>query len=358
MRRLGGVVLSALLGCVGSIDGGELLPGAGAGPDAPGTGGGAAGPAAGGGLAASGAMGRTVLHRLSRVELTNVLTDALGAEAASRVPELNDPLVQGLDTNADALTVSASTVDSMFEMARHIASGVNVTTLGACTSGTPERDCARQRLTRLSLQLLRRPATTDELTSFLSLWDSVRTRESATVATQAVVQRLLLTPDFLYHVEVGDPVTGRLDDYEMASRLAFLAWESAPDQALYDAAAAGTLTTRAGARAQLERLLAHPRGVRTMQRFFELWSDLGKLDTLTKDPAAYPDFEALRAPMRDEFSRFVADLLARGGTVSDLLTSRETTVDAPLAAHYGVTAPASGIARVTLPPQRAGGFLT
>jgi hypothetical protein len=358
MRRLGVVVLAALLGCVGRIDGGGPLPGEFPEPEVPVTGGGGPEPTTGGGAAASGAMGRTVLHRLSRVELVNVLTDTLGAEAAARVPELNDPLVQGLDTNADALTVSSSTVDSMFDLASRIASGVTVSSLGACTAGAPERDCARQRLTRLALRLLRRPATPDELTSYLGLWDSVRARESATVATQAVVQRLLLTPDFLYHVEVGDPVTGRLDDYEMASRLAFLAWESAPDQALYDAAAAGTLTTPAGARVQLERLLAHPRGVRTMQRFFELWSDLGKLDTLTKDPAAYPDFEALRAPMRDEFSRFIEGLLSRGGTVNELLTSRETTVDAALATFYGVTPPVSGTARVTLPPERAGGFLT
>jgi hypothetical protein len=359
MTGIRGLLLALATGCVGSIDGGqrpEFVDPVGGGVTF-GTGGGVAS-TGGGDPVPSGPMGRTVLHRLSRVELTNVLTDTLGAAAAARVPDLNDPLIQALDTNADALTVSGSTVDSMFETARTIASSITPATLGSCASGTAERDCARQRITSVALQFLRRPATTEELTSYLSLWDTVRMNESATVATQAVVQRLLASPDFLYHVEVGDPVTGKLNDYEMASRLSFLAWESAPDRALYDAAAAGTLTTPAGARVQLERLLAHPKGVRTMQRFFELWSDLGKLDDITKDPSAYPDFESLRAPMREEFSRFIADILSRQGTVRDLLASRETVVDGPLARFYGVIPPASGTGRVTLPPERAGGFLT
>lgn len=302
--------------------------------------------------------GRTVLHRLNAVELRNVLTDVLGAEAAAALPKLDDPLVQALDTNAEALTVSPSAVDSMFQSAKAIAQAVKPAALGACPMGTDDRACAQERIPRLAQRLLRRPPTADETTSYLALWDAVRARENAAAATQAVLQRLLLAPEFLYHVELGDPTTGRLDGWEMASRLAFLAWESAPDQLLHDAAKAGRLATKAGVRAELERLFADPKGARTFSRFLGLWSDADKLDGLTKDPKAYPGFDLLRAPMRDELGRFVGDLVQNDGTLAQLLTSRESFVDGALASFYGVTAPATPFARVTLPPERAGGLLT
>jgi hypothetical protein len=221
-----------------------------------------------------------------------------------------------------------------------------------------ERACAQQRIAKLALQLLRRPATQEDLTSYLMLWDAVQAREGATVATQAVVERLLMTPDFLYHVQIGDPTTGKLNDFEMAARLSFLTWESLPDQALFDAAAAGTLTTPAGVQVQLERLLKDAKAQRTMRRFFELWSDLAKLDDLTKDPSVYSGFAALKAPMREEFSLFMTDLLDRNGTLRELLTSRTGFVDAELASLYGVTPPTSGTSKVTLPADRAAGLLT
>jgi Protein of unknown function (DUF1592)/Protein of unknown function (DUF1588)/Protein of unknown function (DUF1585) len=174
----------------------------------------------------------------------------------------------------------------------------------------------------------------------------VRSREDATAATRAVVQRLLLTPDFLYHVELGDPATGKLTAYELAARLAYLAWESTPDQALFDAAASGGLSTPEGVAAQLERLLADPKGRAVYRRFFELWGDLDRLPGAVKDPSLYPQFDALKAPMLEEYRRTIDGLIAEGGTVKELFTSKTTYVDATLAAFYGLPAPASGFQKV------------
>jgi hypothetical protein len=357
MRWVVTVVIAGALGCIGEVTGGVGQP-FGPGPSLGGVAGGQSGSGVAGGDSSPSAMGVTVLHRLSQAELRNVLTEALDAQAARSLPDLKDPLVFGLDTNADALTVSASTVDSMFETAKAIASKVTPASLGTCAQGMAERACAQQRIAKLALQLLRRPATQEDLTSYLMLWDAVQAREGATVATQAVVERLLMTPDFLYHVQIGDPTTGKLNDFEMAARLSFLTWESLPDQALFDAAAAGTLTTPAGVQVQLERLLKDAKAQRTMRRFFELWSDLAKLDDLTKDPSVYSGFAALKAPMREEFSLFMTDLLDRNGTLRELLTSRTGFVDAELASLYGVTPPTSGTSKVTLPADRAAGLLT
>jgi Protein of unknown function (DUF1592)/Protein of unknown function (DUF1588)/Protein of unknown function (DUF1595)/Protein of unknown function (DUF1587) len=289
-------------------------------------------------------MGTTVLHRLNQVELKNTLSALFGPQVLTAVPERIDPLVQGFDTNADVLTVSAAGVDSFFVMAEAIAAKVSLSQLGDCSG--QERTCADQRVRALAPRVLRRPATAAELSSFLALWDDVRSREDATAATRAVVQRLLLTPDFLYHVEVGDPATGKLTPYELAARLAYLAWESTPDQALVDAAANGGISTPEGVATQLTRLLADPQGRAVYRRFFELWGDLGRLQEAIKDPALYPGFDALKAPMLEEYRRTIDGLISEGGTVKELFTSKTTYVDATLAAFYGLPAPPGGVQRV------------
>jgi hypothetical protein len=303
-------------------------------------------------------MGSTVLHRLSNTELRNVLQDTLGAEASARAPKPDDVIPRVVDTIAEDLTVSASAVDSMFETAKIISLGLSAQTLPTCAAGASERACAEQQIESLGLRLLRRPVSGAELADFLKLWDDVKSREDALTATRAIAQRLLLSPDFLYHVELGDERTGRLDAYETASRLSFALWETAPDAALYESAKSGKLLSSAGIQAEVERMLSSPQTTATLRRFFGLWSDIGKLETAVKDPQVYPDFEALRKPMREEFTRFIDSLLTSNKTVADLLTSRQSFINDELAQFYGVTKPATAFAAVDLGASRAGGFLT
>ena len=65
---------------------------------------------------------------------------------------------------------------------------------------------------------------------------------------------LFTSPSFLYRPEVGAPDGNgslRLTPYETASRLAFLIWNSLPDQTLMDQAAGGMLGTPEGITAPL-----------------------------------------------------------------------------------------------------------
>jgi len=57
------------------------------------------------------------------------------------------------------------------------------------------------------------------------------------------VQAILQSPSFLYRIEVGAEPSDTegvvaLDDWEVASRLSYLLWNSMPDDALFAAAAA------------------------------------------------------------------------------------------------------------------------
>jgi len=158
-------------------------------------------------------------------------------------------------------------------------------------------------------------------------------------------------------VQVGD-AEGLLNGYELAARLAFFAVESTPDDALLQAAGSGALDTASGLQAALERLLEDSRGQAAFLRFFEQWAELDKLGAAVKEPAVYPEFDALKAPMAEEFRRFVADLLGRDGTVKELFTSPTTFVNEGLAVLYGVSAPVAGFQSVSLPAGQRAGILT
>src|SRR5205085_8204083 len=105
---------------------------------------------------------------------------------------------------------------------------------------------------------------------------------------RSVVFSLLLTPQFLYHVEVegdGEDTQFDLGGYELASRLSYHFWQSMPDAELFAAAADGSLVTDDGYQAQLDRVFADPRTQATVDRFYDEWLQLGWLTAWPTSPA-------------------------------------------------------------------------
>jgi hypothetical protein len=157
-------------------------------------------------------------------------------------------------------------------------------------------------------------------------------------AVEWVVSSMLSSSQFLFRVEL-DPQTGavgRPSGYEMAQRLSYLLWQTMPDEALFAAAESGELDAGDGVLQQAKRMLADPKAYRVYE-FFEQWLDLDELESLTRDPVAYPEFTPeLQARFRSETKAFVYDLLSHGGTLEDLFSAEYTFADATLAAHYGL----------------------
>lgn len=175
------------------------------------------------------------------------------------------------------------------------------------------------------------------------------------------LQHLLLSPEVLYHVEIGSPTSRpgfyRLSGDELASRLSYLAWEAPPDPALRQAAAQGELDRADGLRAQAERLFADPRARTTVQRFTSQWLELVQLATLTKDTAVFPEFTTtVRQAMERETTIFLDEMIwNEGAGVGDLLTDTRTWMPTDLAPIYGVSPDGSdGASPVALPPGRQG----
>jgi hypothetical protein len=153
---------------------------------------------------------------------------------------------------------------------------------------------------------------------------------------------LLQSPHFLYRVELGaqDPSEAsrfRLDDYEVATRLSYLVWNTTPDDALLGAAAAGRLGSPEGLLSEAQRLFGSGRAQVGLSSFFDEYLQLRPLLELPQLPEVFPQVSpTLGAAMRSETQRFLSTNALSGGDFRSIFDSRTTFVNAELAKLYGV----------------------
>ena len=212
-------------------------------------------------------------------------------------------------------------------------------------TGAPAADeiaCARSILGTLARRAYRRPVTAGDLDRLLPFYERGRAEGGFERGVQRAVERLLLSPEFLFRVErtpegarAGDVYA--VSDLELASRLSFFLWSSIPDDELLDAAVRGGLREPGALDAQVRRMLADPRSAALVDNFAEQWLFLRDIDAKEPDALFFPGFdENLRQAFRRETSLFADSVLRGGGSVLELLTASHTFVNERLARHYGI----------------------
>ncbi|MBI1381717.1 MAG: DUF1592 domain-containing protein [Planctomycetaceae bacterium] len=193
-------------------------------------------------------------------------------------------------------------------------------------------EAQRAALAYLGLRLWRRPLETRELDALL-----VHAKgPDEWLATGLFA--LIASPNFLFRVELSSDYERDVEGYEMATRLSYLLWSSAPDPALLDAAARGELATRAGRAASVARMLDDARGRAIARDFGFQWLQLTRLES--RVPTEPPERAELLRSMLVESERFLDEALRGGRPLIELLTAERTFVDGRLARHYGIDAPA------------------
>jgi hypothetical protein len=195
----------------------------------------------------------------------------------------------------------------------------------------------RQVVKAFADRAFRRPARDDEIDRLLQLFAMAQRRgESFERCCQVTLSAVLLSPQFLYLVEPGEPNTDRsLTDYELASRLSYFLWSTMPDEALLQAAADGSL--RKELSEQVDRMLKDPRSEALVSNFVGQWLQLRNLSAVTPDPSLFPEFDnELREAMRGETEACFAYLLRSNQSVLELLSADYTFLNQRLARHYGI----------------------
>jgi hypothetical protein len=306
------------------------------------------------------------MRRLTTIQYQNSIRTLLGDIDVSTELEADTAVNGFVAIGAAHATISPSAAEkyetSAFEIAKQALSADRREALVGCKpSGVSDATCTRAFITRFGRRAWRRPLTADEVSRYASVADNAATTlNDFWSGIEFALAGLLQSPNFLFRIELGVPnasgTSGSLhyDDYEMATRLSFLFWNTTPDDTLLDAASAGELVALSGLTAQVERLISDPRAHEAMNNFHAERLGLEGLSTLSKDPKVFPAMsDTLGAAMRADLLQTIEYVtLGAAGDYRDLFDTRVGFVDAELAKLYGVTAPSSsGTAaqRVELP---------
>ncbi len=187
----------------------------------------------------------------------------------------------------------------------------------------------------------RRPLRTAEKTELQNLYQSVRARGVAhEEALHSVLARVLVAPAFLFHMEKAPAGTAPapVNDYELANRLSYFLWSSAPDDELRRIAASGHLHDPQNLRAQAARMLKDPRVRALAVEFGTQWINVRGFDELKeKNEKLFPTFDAdLRRAIYEESVLFFQSLFQSDRPITEILDRNDTFLNETLAKHYGI----------------------
>lgn len=231
-------------------------------------------------------------------------------------------------------------------------------------SAAGERACARQIVRNLATQAFRRPMTAADVDMLMEFYEFGR-RECTGTATpcpfeqgvEMVLARILASPQFIYRIE-EEPAAAkpgqayRISDIDLASRLSFFLWSSAPDEALLTAARQGRLGDPVALEQQVRRMLRHRKANALAVNFAGQWLNLRGLESTAPIPMLYPDFDdPLRQAMRSEVELLFDSVVREDRSIVDLLNADYTFVNERLARHYAIPhVYGSQFRRITLGP--------
>lgn len=157
---------------------------------------------------------------------------------------------------------------------------------------------------------------------------------------RSVLQAILVSPNFLYKVELPPPEDGsprQLDNFELATSLSYFLWSSTPDPGLRSAARRADFQEPDVLRQQVDRLLASPHADQLIDNFVVQWLQLRMLPELRPDPSLFAGVDSeLLHDMQQETKLFVRAVLRENRSLLDLLLADFTFVNRRLAEHYGL----------------------
>ncbi|MEM9190441.1 MAG: DUF1592 domain-containing protein [Myxococcota bacterium] len=297
------------------------------------------------------------LARLTRDELQRAAEDLLGVDASGFQNLSADSEVAGFLANTQT-SIDRTFLQTLFNVTEELSADAVRNGLGPCSGG----GCAEAFVDDFGMRAYRRPLTAEDRTELLTLYESAERSWGPDRAMEMTVQSALLSPEFLYHVVLGDgtSVNGSLvaGPYELASALSFFLWRTMPDEELFAVAKAGELSTPLEVEVQVRRMIDDPKVSVVVESFYSQWLHLGE-EEVRRDRDLFPEWnDAAAAAVRTETMKYVEEVTFGGSSdFRTLMTGAFTFGDEALAELYGAEAPdANG--RIELDPAERAGLLT
>ncbi len=314
--------------------------------------------------------GAAPVRRLTRDEYNNTIYDLLGDDTAPAAQFSPDGRVGIFESNL-GIPVDVLAAQQYQTAAEGIAqrAATKLAQFARCDAAGGSDACAAAFIGGFGKRAFRRPLSSEEQARYLAAYQRARTEGfDYPQAVTLLIEAFLQSPNFLNHIEKGDPSRPapgghamELTSWELASRLSYFFWKSMPDDALFASAESGALATREGVASEARRLLAHPKAKDAVRDFYAQWLELERVDGLVKNTDVFPEFNpTLKTSLRAETEAFVHAVLWEGDArLNTLLTADYTYVDASVAKLYGLSGITSASpVKVQLDPSQRAGLLT
>lgn len=290
------------------------------------------------------------IRRLTEQQYRNIIWDVFGSHVV--ISGRFDPILRqdGLvAVGASQATISASSFDKYEKLARIIAEQVvsedNRSLYMPCRPhevGRPDDACAQAFFEPVGRMLFRRPLTDSELDDSLTLARKAGEQLGDFYDGLALgLTSLLVNPNFLFVIDGVEQASSadtdaELTGYAKASRLSFFLWNTSPDESLLAAAEAGDLETKAGLKAQVDRMMQSRKLRDGVAALFTDMLHFEEFDHLEKDNLIYPalDPEAIEDAREQLVLTIQNHLLDENADYRDLFKTRKTFINGRLGRIY------------------------
>ncbi|MCC6585825.1 MAG: DUF1592 domain-containing protein [Bryobacterales bacterium] len=293
-----------------------------------------------------------VLRRLTHQQYANTIRDLLheASDVANQFPP--EDFVDGFKNQYKNQTLSPIQVEAYSLMAERMAQAAfrrgDSRKLIPCDYRGGKQDACRAEFVRtFGRRAFRRPLEAAEFARYEALF---KAEKDFITGVQAVIEAMLQSPAFLFWME--DTARDDWKPYAAASRLSYFLWNTMPDDALLDAAAAGELHSTQAVVQAAKRMIDNPKAKPALDEFVSQWLRFDRAFAAARERRTFPQFSReLVAAMVEESKRFVGDLVWNDRNFMDLFRANYGFVNADLAAVYQVQAPSRDFEKVEFKPE-------
>ncbi len=305
-----------------------------------------------------------VLRRLTHGEYNNTLRDLVGERTKPADSFPAEDFHHGFMNQAAGQSVSPLLVESWNRAAEKVArraflGGDRRGLLPDLPPGASNAEFRERFLSTFGRRAFRRPLSPAEMQLYDKLFE-LESRETGDRETgaQAVMEAMLQSPNFLFHLEDGPDRAQQ--GYWIASRLSYFLWNTMPDEDLFHAAANGELATREAIERQARKMLNDARARGALNEFLAQWLRFDRLFAAVRESQLFPEFgDELVVDMAEEVRRLFEYLVWSDRNFLEFFTADYAFVSSRLARLYGVAPPTEEYGKVQFPEDspRGGGVL-
>ena len=206
----------------------------------------------------------------------------------------------GYDNQADHLSLSPLLMESFLKLGQSIVESKD---FGPRRVGiwkeffllppkeTNPEVLVRPRLEKFLTKAFRRPVTAELLDRYAGyVVGQMKKGLDYTQAMKMISSAVISSPKFLYLYDGASEGSGKVDGYDLASRLSFFLWGSLPDEELLALAKSGGLMREDVLSGQLTRMLKDPKVKRFCDSFPSQWLQLERIISSVPDLKKFPKF--------------------------------------------------------------------